>query len=154
EQRRGDSDPAPDQLSLQRNLWLDFDGRGFTIQDNISGTVNRSSRLEMRPPFHLGRISLGGGGPLFMSLPGDDKSAVELRRGALQASADSRIEARHATISAIGWDHDFQNVSASLNLPPGWRVFAISGADDVPNTWLNHWTLLEIFLVLVFSLTF
>ena len=37
--RRGDPDPEPDKLSLSRNLWLDFEGSGYTINDNISGSM-------------------------------------------------------------------------------------------------------------------
>ena len=41
---------------------------------------------------------------------------------------------------------DFQSVSASLNLPPGWRLFHASGADDAPS-WLRRWDLLDLFLL-------
>ncbi|HKB08559.1 MAG TPA: hypothetical protein VKF61_09800, partial [Candidatus Polarisedimenticolia bacterium] len=44
EKRRGDSDPAPDQLTLQRSLWLDFQGGGFTIHDAIGGALERGWR--------------------------------------------------------------------------------------------------------------
>jgi len=60
EKRRGDSDPAPDQLTLHRELWLDFDGKGYTLQDQVSGVLNRSLRLEMNPPVKLGRVSVDG----------------------------------------------------------------------------------------------
>jgi len=60
EKRRGDSDPAPDQLNLTRDLWLDFDGGGYTLQDNISGRINRSWRLEMNSPVLLGRVAING----------------------------------------------------------------------------------------------
>jgi len=49
EKRRGDADPAPDQLNLERKLWLDFGGGGYTFQDGISGPMNKSWRLEMTP---------------------------------------------------------------------------------------------------------
>jgi len=35
ETRRGDADPAPDQLSLHRSIWLDFDGSGYTVSDVV-----------------------------------------------------------------------------------------------------------------------
>ena len=41
--RRGDPEPEPDALTLQRNLWLDFDGGGYTIQDQVNGTMTRGS---------------------------------------------------------------------------------------------------------------
>jgi hypothetical protein len=58
EKRRGNADPAPDQLNLQRKLWLDFSGRGYTVQDGISGTMSKSWRLEMIAPQRLGRARL------------------------------------------------------------------------------------------------
>ncbi len=54
EKRRGDSDPAPDQLTLHRQWWLDFNGKGFTVQDSIQGSLRRSWRLEANPPMQLG----------------------------------------------------------------------------------------------------
>ncbi|NJL60440.1 MAG: hypothetical protein HC887_13185, partial [Desulfobacteraceae bacterium] len=56
--RRGDPDPAPDRLNLERTWWLDFDGKGFTIQDNITGTMSKGWYLSMNPPGNLGRVSV------------------------------------------------------------------------------------------------
>jgi hypothetical protein len=60
EQRRGDSAPPADQLALRRELWLDFDGGGYTVRDSITGTAHRAWRLEMPAPGVLGRASLDG----------------------------------------------------------------------------------------------
>src|SRR5262249_17723286 len=49
EKRRGDVDPEPDRLTLGRTLWLDFDGHGYTANDEIAGTLHRAARLEMMP---------------------------------------------------------------------------------------------------------
>jgi hypothetical protein len=157
EKRRGDSDPQPDQLSLNRDLWLDFDGRGFTLRDAISGTMAKSSRLETQRTLKLGHVAINGpGGPkdqLITSL-GEGREGIEIREGQVSVSADSRIEGRRWKIPATGWAHVFQSVSETLHLPPGWRAFAVIGADSVPETWVNRWTLLEIFLVLVAALSF
>lgn len=58
--RRGDAQPPPDNLSLHRTLWLDFDGKGWTVTDSMNGTLNRDTRLEMAPPFTLGRVAIAG----------------------------------------------------------------------------------------------
>jgi len=60
EKRRGNSDPAPDQLTLDRNLWLDFNGGGYTVHDTVCGTMSKSWRLDMAPPQHLGRVVVAG----------------------------------------------------------------------------------------------
>ncbi len=154
ERRRGDSDPAPDQISLRRDLWLDFDGKGMTIRDTISGTLVRSARLDMNPPWRLGHVASQGHDQLITSLGDDDKTGFEVRQGYLNLTAESRMDQRKTTLSATGWNHDFLNVRQILHLPPGWRLFAASGADRVQSTWLNRWTLLEIFFVLILSLSF
>ncbi|MBI2993808.1 MAG: hypothetical protein HYY48_06480 [Gammaproteobacteria bacterium] len=150
--RRGDPEPEPDNLSLQRNLWLDFEGGGYTLQDNISGTMTRGWRLDANPPMQLGRASLDGEPQFITTLAGSGKQGVEVRRGQLQLSADSRYEQGISKIPAVGWDQDFQSVGATLHLPPGWDLISASGIDNVPDTWVKRWTLLDIFLVLIAAL--
>ncbi len=155
ESRRGDPDPAPDKLGLQRTLWLDFDGKGFTSQDRISGAMSRQWRLAMDPPTVLGRVSVDGVDQLITNQgesPENRKAGIELRKGCLNLAADSRIEGSLRTIPAVGWDHDMQSISAILNLPPGWRLFAASGVDHIQGTWVERWNLLDLFLVLLISI--
>ena len=151
--RRGDPDPAPDRLELTRTWWLDFDGDAFTIQDRINGTMSRQWYLAMNPPDVPGRVSVDGIDQLITSHGKDKKPGVELRKGRFQLVAESRCEAATRRIPAVGWDHDFQCVSGVLNLPPGWRLLTASGADVVAGTWFDRWTLLDLFLVLIISMT-
>ncbi len=150
EKRRGDAEPPPDQLELARTLWLDFDGHGYTAVDRLTGRLSRASRLEMAAPTVLGRVAIRGRDQ-FITHIADGASGVEVRQGELDVSADSRVPGDPGDIPAVGWDHDFHKVSATLNVPPGWRLFHASGVDDVPSTWIKHWTLLELFLVLVIA---
>jgi hypothetical protein len=157
EQRRGDSDPAPDQLSLQRALWLDFAGTGYTVSDTLTGTLNRAWRLEMAAPTQLGRVAIGGRDQFITRLDEAGKApiaGVEVRQGQVSVKADSRLggDVDISDIPAVGWNHDFHQVSAVLHLPAGWRLFHASGVDYVPETWLKHWSLLELFLALIISL--
>ncbi|MDY6790019.1 MAG: hypothetical protein SWH54_02005 [Thermodesulfobacteriota bacterium] len=151
--RRGDPDPAPDQIHLKRNWWLDFNGEGFTIQDRIHGTMSRQWYLAMNLPGILGRVSVDGTDQLITGQGKDQKPGVELRRGKLDLVAESRYETSTGRIPAVGWDHDFQSVSGSLNLPPGWRLLTAGGVDVMPGTWFQRWTLLDLFLALIISLT-
>ncbi|HUE37916.1 MAG TPA: hypothetical protein VMR29_00320, partial [Candidatus Binatia bacterium] len=151
EKRRGNAEPAPDQLSLQRTWWLDFDGGAYTIRDSVSGTLSQSWRLDMPPPVVLGRVSLAGRDQL-ITRGKDGAAGVEIRQGQVQMDADSRIVGERARVPAVGWGHDFQQVSGTLNLPPGWRLFYASGVDDVSSTWVTDWTLLDLFLVLIIAL--
>jgi hypothetical protein len=152
EMRRGDPDPAPDRLNLQRTWWLDFDGKGFTIRDQIQGTLSRQWTLAMNPPVQLGRVSVDGADQLITEQGPERKAGVELRRGELHLVAESRYEAGPGTLPAVSWDHDFQSLGGVLNLPPGWRLFSASGVDVVPGTWFERWTLLDLFLALIASL--
>ena len=149
QKRRGDEDPAPDRLSLRRTWWLDFDGGGYTVHDEISGALSKSWRLETGAPTVLGRVAIDGRDQFIGQLEGAERAGVELRQGAVRIDADSRVEGVRGRIPTVGWSQDFQQVSAQLNLPPGWRLFHASGVDDVQTTWTTRWTLLEIFLVLV-----
>jgi len=159
EKRRGDSDPAPDQLKLSRALWLDFDGGGYTLTDKINGVVRRSTRLEMTPGTQLGRVALGGRDQLITRLDESSLAGVEVPQGRIRLAADSRVESNGgglltASVPAVGWDHDFQGLEGQLHLPPGWRLFHASGVDQASTTWLNRWTLLDLFAVLVLTLVF
>jgi hypothetical protein len=153
EKRRGNAEPPPDHLTLQRTLWLDFDGKGFTESDTLNGTLRRASRLEMLPQTVLGRVSIAGKDQFITHLEGDAaKTGVEVRQGELSVTADSRVLASPSDVPAVGWNHDFHEVSASLHLPPGFRLFHATGVDDVPSTWIKHWTLLELFVALVLAI--
>ena len=150
--RRGDPDPAPDKLSLHRTLWLDFNGEGYTLHDSITGTMTRGWRLETQPSIDLGRVDIDGQPRFITQLPDSKRKGIEVRRGAINLSADSRYTQQLGRIPATGWEQDFHRVSAELNLPPGWLLFSASGVDNVPQTWLQRWTLLDLFMVLILSL--
>jgi hypothetical protein len=152
ETRRGDADPPPDRLTLHRTWWLDFDGAGASWSDRIGGSLDRSRRLEMAPPFVLGRAAIRGKDQFITQLPGSGRAGVEVRQRDLDVTAEGRFPGDPTTLPAVGWDHDFTSVSGVLHLPPGFRLLHASGVDEVPGTWLGRWRLLEIFLALVLSL--
>lgn len=149
--RRGDPEPSPDRLNIHRIWWLDFDGKGFTAHDQITGIMNQKWRLSMNPPGELGRVSVDGIDQLITTY-NDKKSGVELRRGQLNLEADSRFTKSVNCIPAVGWNNDFQSVSATLNLPHGWRLLFAKGVDSLHGTCFQRWTLLDFFLVLIIGL--
>ncbi|MBI4422897.1 MAG: hypothetical protein HY554_04185 [Elusimicrobia bacterium] len=151
ERRRGQQTPDPDRLTLSRTLWLDFDGRGVTAQDSIHGTLGRSWRLEMGPETRLGRAAVGGQDQFLTALKAGGPAGVEVRDGQVDLAADSRIERRPFSLPAVSWNHDFEQVSAELRLPPGWRLVHVFGVDRADPTWVRAWTLLDLFLVLVIA---
>ncbi len=149
--RRGDPEPEPNQLNLSRKLWLDFDGQGYTVNDTITGKMTRGWRLNTLPQTQLGKVTLDGNNQ-FITQDKSGKQGVEVRNGTIALNADSRAVGAAGLISTVGWEQDFHNVSAELNLPPGWRLLAAGGVDNVPDSWISRWTLLDLFLVLIAAL--
>jgi hypothetical protein len=154
EKSRGNPQTVPDRLTLSRTLWLDEKGTGLTAQDVINGTMTKGWRLNAVPEQHLGKVDVDGEAQLITKLPDSDLVGVEVRKGNISLTADSRIEqpvhGTTLTFPALGWNHPVQQLAGQLNLPPGWKLLATSGVDKAP-TWLNRWTLLDIFLVLIIS---
>ncbi|NJD07689.1 MAG: hypothetical protein FIA97_14500, partial [Methylococcaceae bacterium] len=150
--RKGDPEPEPDALNLRRTLWLDFAGTGYTVNDRIDGRMTHDWRLDMAPSTELGRVALDGEAQPITRLAEGGPAGVEMRRGLVNLAADSRVESALYRLPAVGWQQDFQSVSARLNLPPGWRLLAATGVDNAPETWIGSWTLLDLFMVLIGSL--
>ena len=150
--RRGDPDPEPDKLILERKLWLDFDGKGYSVHDKISGKMTHSWRLTASPRSQLGKVSLDGKNQLITRLSGSKVEGIEVRQGQINLSADSRITGAINQVDVLGWDQRFHQVRAVLNLPPGWRLIGATGIDNVPESWISRWTLLDLFVVLIASL--
>ncbi len=147
EKRRGDSNPAPDELSLERTFWLDQNGGGLTVLDKLTGTISRSWRLDAGPGMMPGRVTIDGRDQLITRLSSEDAPGVEVRRGTISLAAVSRIK-NGEQLYATGWRHDMQHLSARLNLPPGWRLLHVTGVDRA-STWVSMWTLFDIFIVLI-----
>ena len=150
--RRGDALPEPDSLNLTRDYWLDFSGKGLTVRDKVLGKMTSGWRLSVDKAFDLGRVTINGQPQFITHLTQDERHGVEVRRGQLNMVAESRFEGDLMAIPATGWGRDFQQVSSKLHLPPGYQLMAVSGVDNVPASWLQRWTLYDLFLVLILSL--
>ncbi len=150
ETSRGDATPAPDRLTLQRDMWLDFDGGGATLKDKLSGELNQPQRLQTLQPFELGRAEVDSQPQLITTLS-QGESGLEVAQGNIDLQAVSRIETSHRQWSAVGWNHGVDSLQTVLHLPPGWQLFAVQGADYAPTTWVAKWSLFDIFLLLVIS---
>jgi hypothetical protein len=152
ETRRGDANPAPDQLALKRTIWLDFDGGGYTTQDLISGSISRSWRMSAASGVGLGRVAIDGVDQLITRMQADGPSGFEVRRGAANIAAESRLEGSGSVQPASGWSSDFSSASATLMVPPGWRLLAAGGVDRAAGSWVSQWTLYDFFFVLIGTL--
>ncbi len=151
ELRRGEPEPAPNRLSLTREIWLDADGGGFTFRDTFDGAMHQAWRLSMQAPYELGHAVEQGRDQVITRTP-EGQPGVELRQAALHVVAESRVEGRHASLPAVGWACDVTSLQATLHLAPGWRLLAASGVDRVPGSLLHDWDLLDLFFVLILAL--
>lgn len=157
ELRRGDSDATPDRLTLERRLWLSFDGRLLTAQDRLQGEIGAARRLTMGGQAQLGRVDVDGQEQLITRGEEGERgeggeAGIEIKRGKLRLSADSLLPDAPRAFPAIGWQQDVDHLSIHLALPAGWRLLHAGGADRVEGAWLARWNLLDIFLVIVIAL--
>lgn len=151
EKLRGMGALHPEGLSIRRRLWLDDDGRGLTYRDSIHGHMQQIWRLDAAKGDELGAVRIDGEGQLVTANPKTGAYGVEIRDRNLNVEAIGR-SAQVQELSATGWNTDADSLQLTFILPPGWRVFAVLGADKVEGDWLTAWTLLDLFLLLIFSL--
>ncbi|MFG6414385.1 hypothetical protein ACG02S_10810 [Roseateles sp. DC23W] len=151
ELQRGNAKPAPDTLTLKRRLWLDFDGRALTASDRFSGELSASSRLAMAAPGQLGRAALGGEDQPITRLAKDGPAGFEVRARQPSIEADSRWP-RDDTLPASGWSAAVDDLDATLQLPPGWRLLHAQGPSRADGAWVSMWTLWDFFFVLLAAL--
>jgi len=150
EMRRGQESRKAEQLSLQRRMWLDFSGKGYTLEDTMTGTIEQHWRLSQLPPYQLGRVSIDGQDKLITQV-GQDLPGVEIRQGNLNLLAVSRVNERTTKMPAVGWDVDVQSLTTQLHLPPGWMLIGAWGVDTANGAWVQQWTLLDLFIALVIA---
>ncbi len=143
---RGDQSPAANSLAVDRNLWLDFDGAALTGLESVSGSMRRDWRLNASTGTRLGSAQVSGH-PVLVTTH-DGAEGVEIRSPDIALQAITRIESP-SRFSATGWDSRVDRFSATLHIPPGWRVLHATGVDGVRGTWLSGWDLWDIFLLLI-----
>ncbi|MFT5084162.1 MAG: hypothetical protein ACI9Y1_002214 [Lentisphaeria bacterium] len=143
---RGDHSPAANTLYVTRDLWLDFNGEGITALDRISGEMNKGWRLNAAKGTNIGRATVDEE-PVLITRD-ENLEGIEVRSPNIELKAVTRIESR-SDFSASGWNARADQFSATLHLPPGWRVLHAKGIDRVWGTWLSKWDLWDVFLVLI-----
>lgn len=144
--QRGNPEPPPDTINVAREIWVNFDGEGFIVKDQLNAEIRQAKRLAASYP--LGRIELNGEPELVNTVEGSEPG-IELEEGTYTIESVSAV-ARDSGQLANGWQVDAQALSATLHLPPGWRLMWAQGADRAPGSWLDGWSLWNIF-VLVFA---
>ena len=156
EQRsRGLDDTLGNRMNLHREAWLDFSGDGWFARDFINGQMLSGWRFDLASPFVLQRAEKANesDGALLITrgaTPG--LSGVEWRTPQVNLSAGLRIDSPARSIPVSGWQQTFDQVSATVHLPYGYRLLAAPGSDQASGSWLSRWTLLDVFLVAIIIL--
>ncbi len=151
ELRRGEPEPAPNRLALDREIWLDADGGGFTFRDRFDGSMNQEWGMGMLEPYELGH-AVEAGRDLVITRDDDGRPGIALRSSDLHVVAESRVEGRPGVLPIVGWATDVTSLQATLHLAPGWRLLAATGVDRVPGSLLHDWDLFDLFYVLILAL--
>lgn len=147
-QYRGDDSLSANQLKVQRNLWLDFDGSKITGLENVNGKMNRNWRLNAAKDTAIGRATVENQPVLITEHEG--QQGLEIRSANINLSAVT-LMLNPKEFSASGWDSIVDNFSATLHLPPGWRVLYADGVDRIHGTWISEWDLWDLFLILIIT---
>jgi len=129
ELRRGDPSPPPNHLRVERQLWLDLDGEGFTARDILRGTMSQGWRLVASAPLQPGRITLEDEGQVITEAEGD--AGVELRTQQVLATSEGRLPRAAGAFPAVGWQLEAAALSVAVSLPPDWRLLYAVGPDHV-----------------------
>ena len=153
ERSRGLGADEANRLSLRREAWLDFSGAGWTFHDLVSGQMRQGWRLDVAPPYRLEQArDLGEDAPLLVTKGANGATGVEWRTTQVQLSAGLRMEPAQRAFKVSGWTQTFDGVDATIHLPFGYRLLAAPGADRAQGSWVDRWSLLDIFLVAVIVL--
>ncbi|MDH3532504.1 MAG: hypothetical protein OEO82_06205 [Gammaproteobacteria bacterium] len=142
---------AENQLMLERQMWLDFNGEGFIVSDAIGGTMRTGWRLDMGLPYELLSASEDDDNLLITKGQREGESGIELRQNNVNVDTLGRAAARGA-LPITGWHARLAGVSTVLHLPPGHKLLAAPGVDNAPASWVSQWQLLDFFLVLIITI--
>lgn len=144
ERSRGLGDDA-NRLTLARELWLDFDGSAYTVQDRIGGRMRQGFRLDLAAPYKLLAASERGESLLVTSGAQPDLRGIEVRYPTLNVETTARL-ASTTTLPAHGWSERLDTLQASLHLPPGYRLLYAGGVDRAPQAWIERWDIYAVFI--------
>ena len=147
ELQRGESKSTGNELRLNRDAWLSFNGEKFIFNDQISGNTH-ASRLETIRPVELTQAQINNQPQLITQLANNPNSGIEIRSRDINVNAVSQLP-KSTTIPVTGWSDDFNSASIKLHLPPGWSLLTATGVSSEHGSWVSRWTLWDVFAVLI-----
>src|SRR6185312_7870349 len=120
---RGNEGGQGDALHLRREMWLDFDGRSFSVSDRLSGELRHHQRIGVGAPWQLQRASENGD-PLLITRDAKGQAGVELRDRRIDVAAGLRLPAHAGAIPSSGWQLPLDGIEATVHLPHGYLALA------------------------------
>ncbi len=152
EQKRGTLNQS-EQLVLQRQAWLSFDGQTFRSKDRISGEKLGSWRLNADDQLQL-LSATNAGETLLITESEAGEQGVELRKPRVDLTIDGEFGGSFLN-QISGWNSQFESVQTRLFLPHGYMALATYNVDSTRHVWLEQWRLWDIFIVMLLTvLTF
>lgn len=142
---------AHSNLSLRRELWLDFDGNGVTAQDRIAGQSIDRWRMNSSAAMFPGKVMINGEPQLLTQDGANSGKGFEISKGNVDVLVNSRLNNFSGDFNVSGWQDSFNSVSMRWHLPVGWKAIHASGADSISSTWIQEWTLVDIFMIVVIA---
>ncbi|WP_020406739.1 hypothetical protein [Hahella ganghwensis] len=157
---RGQQQTGENRLRQDSEIWLSFAADRWFWRDSLQGQISRDWRLEQAAPFVLGHTKVDGKPQLITQLSGAGLRGAEVRHQQTTLEAVSTMpvikNGWSITLPASGWleSGDFEYINTRANLPPGWWPVAVTGADRSQGSWLDQWTLWDVFLWLLIVAAF
>ena len=152
---RGAESEVANRLTLQREAWLDFSGRGWFARDVINGRMQNGWRFDVVAPLSVQRAEAGDQGDdalLVTRGASAGSNGVEWRSPAVNLHAGVSIDSGMGSMPITGWQQVFDQVSTTVHLPYGYRLIAAPGTDRANGSWLSSWSLLDVFVAAILVL--
>jgi hypothetical protein len=137
------------ELKLEREIWLDFDGKGATIKDKIRGNFFQRQFLGISKDSGIipGKISVNNKDQIITQK--NNLYGVPVNEENIEIESVSRKENLPQSFKT-GWNTDFSNISGYINIPPAFGLLSVSGAKlKGSHTFISKWTLLDIFVLCI-----
>ncbi len=159
ERSRGLAADDRNRLTLDREMWLDFDGNGWFARDRVQGEMLQGWRFDAAAPFALEtrRCARRRLSRQQRTLAGHARrrGRTQRRRVATPAVDLSRVCASFRRVRRCRLPAGRTASIASiplLHLPYGYRLLGAPGADRARGSWISAWTLLDVFIAAVLTL--
>lgn len=136
-----------DSLALSRNMWLSFDSENYYFFDVITGEKSKDWRVNTIDGYRLTQLSNHEQQRL-ITLDDQKRTGAEIRTPQINIKASGEVP-KALMNHASGWDMPLARTEVILHIPPGRKLFHISGADFSHGDWISQWDLIDLFFVLV-----